>query len=310
MPPGPDPDPDEPPSEVASLKRKFDELRSRVDELEAQRRGILDGLSARTGLSRRQLMAIAATGGGVGGLAALGAQDATAAPQPSGGEGDFGSPSSPWEGWSDGLAQVTQTISSATTVTKQVVPYDCSVSGFTITLGNELEPSSGCATRVVLIDETGNAGTNQVTVDTESGNGIDGGSSITINHDDAVTVLWWDGSEFRSTRFIDTVDAGSVGIGDGDVVTDWEFGTDTITGPGAAADSTTDTRAVNQKAVSFSNTFASDPIVVASVNQDGYSVIDRVSAVSTTGFNLSVINLGTDDLSGRTWDFWWVAVEA
>lgn len=111
-------------------------------------------------------------------------------------------------GIDDVLAFNHTAISSATTVSNaNVIRYDCSVSGFTITLGSDLEQDG---LPVVLIDETSSAGTNSVTVDTQSGNGIDGGSSITISHSGAVTVLFWDGGEFRSTRFIDSVDAGEI----------------------------------------------------------------------------------------------------
>lgn len=148
--------------------------------------------------------------GGLASLLALGAGGAAGAPQPNGGEGDFGSPSSPWEGWADGLAHVSQSFNSAGTLTKQVALLDSAVAPFTVTVGQELEPQSGFSLPVVLIDQTGNCGTNTVTVDTESGNGIDGGTSIDIDHDNAITELWWDGNEYRTDWFTVTVDAGLV----------------------------------------------------------------------------------------------------
>lgn len=194
----PDPEPDE---RLTWDNLSPDVRHELVDMAQARAEGRVD---------RRSLMQ---AGGllGLGGLIGGGAHAATgvagAAASTSDGEGDVGSPSTPVDAFLSGLAYDAVDISSATTVANHVVRYDCSISGFTITLGTELEGPSGFAQPVILIDETGNAGTNAVTVDTESGNGIDSGTSIQINHDNAITCLWFDSSEWRSTRFIDTVDA-------------------------------------------------------------------------------------------------------
>lgn len=206
---------DAPEERDQNLRARMAHLEDQFEELSRNNRLLRSALGQLPKSSRRQLLAVAGAGVGAGALGAFAAQPASGAAQPSGGEGDVGTTSTPFEGFADGMALVTTDISSATTVTKPVVRYDCSVSGFTITLGTELEGPSGFAQRVVLIDETGNAGSNAVTVDTESGNNIDGGGSITINHDHAVTILWWDGSEWRSTRFIDTVDASVVTASEG-----------------------------------------------------------------------------------------------
>jgi len=202
-----------PSQELASLKREFDairqqqaELRNDFQALQQERQRDVETLASISPLSRRQIL----QAGGVAGALALLATPATAATDPSDGDGDLGTSANPWDTYLNGLALDAADISSATTVTEPVVRYDCSISGFTITLSSDLEGPSGYVQPVVLIDETGNSGTNAVTVDTQSGNGIDGGSSITINHDHAVTTLYWDGSEWRSTRFIDTVDVGAL----------------------------------------------------------------------------------------------------
>lgn len=202
------------------LRREVRRLREELNQLkEQQANGVAAALGLESPRSRRQ--ALKYLGGGAAAAALLGGATMDGA-QADAVAADVGTQADPWQKvWThalevgDGANAVDfdspwtanhNAISSATTITDaNVIPYDCSVSGFTITLGSELEENGGWA---VLIDQTGNAGTNAVTITANSN--IDGGANITVNHDHAVTTLWWDGSEWRSTRFIDTVDAGKL----------------------------------------------------------------------------------------------------
>lgn len=279
--------------EYEHLKRLLAEQQERIDQL-AQRPAVLpetiEALGLDTPTGRRQAMKY---GVGVPGMAAL---VATALAEPARADlvaADVGTQADPWRtgffaalNAGDGQDAIDfetpftladNEISSATTIdAAQVVPYDCSVAGFTITLGSELAANGGW---VVLIDETGSSGTNSMTVDTEAAETIDGGASITINHDAAITTIYWDGDEWRTTRFIDTVDARTVTT-DSATIDGKEapgFGTSSSATPGF--DSWTQVDANRPAAV----------IVWASVE--------------TNGSNAGIVDLQVDESGGTTSDY-------
>lgn len=204
---------------VETLQDRQTELRETVESLQAERETLLGLLATKTGLSRRALLSLAGAGGGGAALAALAGGAAASGETWGSATGTIGTDAEPLananiedadirdlevvRGLVNELVYEDTAVSQATTVSDaNVIRYDCSVSGFTITLGSDLETAGGW---VVLIDETGNAGSNEMTITANSN--IDGGANITVNHDNAITALWYDSSEWRSTRFIDTVDA-------------------------------------------------------------------------------------------------------
>lgn len=196
-------------AEMAALRQELEQVKNRVGQLEQQRNDAIDALAAATGLTRRQVLGIIGGGAGMGALGVLASGQAQAAASTSDSDGDVGTPSNRADLFTDGINYAMATPNSAETVSEPIIAYDCSVSGFTITLDSSLEPSNGTQV-VMLVDQTGNAGSNQMTVTATSN--IDGGANITINHDHAVTILIFDTSEWRSTRFIDSVDAGEVAV--------------------------------------------------------------------------------------------------
>jgi len=124
MPPGPDPDPDEPPSEVASLKREFDDLRETVQDLRAERQQTTQqlyqtlrslGLSGEAieanvsslmghGMTRRAAML--AVVGAVGGAGFMSGR-VSAAASTSDSDGDVGTPSNRVDVFADGVDTLT-----------------------------------------------------------------------------------------------------------------------------------------------------------------------------------------------------------
>lgn len=103
------------------------------------------------------------------------------------------------------IVHANESVSSATTIGNVMfVYYDSSVGGFTISIPSSLE-QKGIVLR--FIDETGNAGTNAVTVEAS-----DGTTVATIDASDTVFETFHDGGEWLTDRFIPTVDAGAVNI--------------------------------------------------------------------------------------------------
>lgn len=161
-------------------------------------------------MGRRGLMA----GGGLGLLGLLAsAGGASAAADPNDGDGDLGN-NGPWDVWADGLALVTQDVSTSTTVDKPIVRYDSTPGTLTLTIDSSLEGPAGFSQPMWFLDQTGNADTNPVTVKDSSGTTI-----ATIPAENSIFSPVWDGSEWLTTRFIESLNAGTVTTGKVDTTT-------------------------------------------------------------------------------------------
>lgn len=216
---------DDPPQ--AQLREQFRELERRLEDtreelaaVKEQRPGTAKVLGLDTSMGRRQAMAIGILGGGAG-LGAL-----TAASQPAQADAvaaDVGTQADPWQkvwahaiesgdgadalSFDDAVAFDHEAVSSATTIGNvTVVLYDSSVAGFTLTIPSSLE-INGMVVR--FVDQGGSASSNNVTVENSSNTTI-----ATIDADDSIFEVWWDGSNWLNNIFTERVDAGTVATGD------------------------------------------------------------------------------------------------
>lgn len=162
-----------------------------------------------------------------------------------------------------------------------------------------------------LIDVGGSIETNAVTISPEGGTPtVDGGSSVTWDQNNGSYVdIWSDGTDWFTSlqQAADSVGAGSAVIGSGDTIEQVEFGTVSVTGPGASSNDNISDRAVSSESVSFSSTFGSTPSVVGTVETTFTALFWDTVNVSTTGFDARLINYVASDRSGDSFDFHWVA---
>lgn len=211
-------------SELAAVKRRLQAQQERIDELQAsiqqQNRRLTETLGSlgvsqeqiasgieyytSKGLSRRTaLTAMVAVAGGAGFFAGHARGEAST----SDAQGDVGSPSSPFDGFADGWALVTESVSTGGTVTKPVVMYDSVLSSFTLQISSDLEGPSGFTQPVTFLDRTGNAGSNPVTVQAS-----DGSTIATIPASNSIFQPMWDGSNWLTHQYIPELTVGDANI--------------------------------------------------------------------------------------------------
>lgn len=98
-------------------------------------------------------------------------------------------------------------------------------------------------------------------------------------------------------------ESGEVVVGDGNTISQIEFGSESLD-VGAASDNTTDTRDQVSTTVSFSTTFPSTPRVITTTEDTRLDSI--ATGKSTSGFDLYLVNHTTDDPGNVPVD--WVAI--
>lgn len=250
-------DPDSPARYVT--QRQFDQLKDiiadqqqRIKQLQ-QRPAVLpetlEALGLDTPTGRRQAMKYA------GGAAALPTLAALAMTEPARADAvaaDVGTQADPWRtgffaalnagdgqqftDWETGFNTHAATIDAGTTTDgEHFIDVDTSVAGVTVTLAT----ADTVLGHYIVIRQNG---ANDVTIDTEGSQNIDGSASKTLSHDGAMIILWSDGSNWFSNEFIDRVDAGTVATDsatiDGDPA--GGFGTTSSIAPGFGSWTTAD----------------------------------------------------------------------
>lgn len=206
--------------QVRELERRLNDTREELAAVKEQRPGTAKVLGLDTPMGRRQAMALGILGGGAG-LGAL-----TAASQPAQADAvaaDVGTQADPWRtgflaainagdgqqltDWETGFNTHAATKATGySTDGEHFIDVDTSVSGVTITLST----ADTVLGHYIVIRQNGS---NDVTIDTEGAQNIDGSGSKTLSHDGAMIILWSDGSDWFSNEFIDRVDAGTYSLG-------------------------------------------------------------------------------------------------
>jgi len=134
--------------------------------------------------------------------------------------------------------------------------------------------------------------------------------SGTLRPDDVETdSITADSATVNGTTTTNALEASTATIGDGDTISDLEYGQISLPGPDAASDNGWDTTQANTKTVSFDNSFNSIPSVVTGFyGKASAGVIVAQDSVTKTDFRIVIRNYSTNVKTGETFNIDWVAV--